>query len=125
MGGTFPVTDAPAKASGTLAYGTDMTLLDVSLRPHAVEWSSGRLQVASLDHALWFHKASDFSQWHLYVQDSPSASGGRGFNRGSIYGPGGALVSMKLNEPSAAGERGLAVNVVHVMGGVRLSVRWT
>jgi acyl-CoA thioesterase-2 len=81
-----------------LAYGTDMTLLDVSLRPHAVNWDSGRLQVASLDHALWFHKASDFSQWHLYVQDSPSASGGRGFNRGSIYGPDGALVASATQE---------------------------
>ncbi|MBP7650906.1 MAG: acyl-CoA thioesterase II [Phenylobacterium sp.] len=81
-----------------LAYGTDMTLLDVSLRPHAVNWDSGRLQVASLDHSLWFHKASDFSQWHLYVQDSPSASGGRGFNRGSIYGPDGALVASATQE---------------------------
>ena len=81
-----------------LAYGTDMTLLDVSLRPHAVDWDSGRLQVASLDHALWFHKASDFSQWHLYVQDSPSASGGRGFNRGSIFGPDGALVASATQE---------------------------
>jgi len=59
---------------------------------------SGRLQVASLDHSLWFHKASDFSQWHLYVQDSPSASGGRGFNRGSIYGPDGALVASATQE---------------------------
>lgn len=81
-----------------LAYGTDMTLLDVSLRPHGVDWNSGRLQVASLDHALWFHKASDFSQWHLYVQDSPSASGGRGFNRGSIYGPDGVLVASATQE---------------------------
>ncbi|MDO8380113.1 acyl-CoA thioesterase II [Phenylobacterium sp.] len=81
-----------------LAYGTDMTLLDVSLRPHGVDWDSGRLQVASLDHALWFHKASDFSRWHLYVQDSPSASGGRGFNRGSIYGPDGALVASATQE---------------------------
>ena len=81
-----------------LAYASDMTLLDASLRPHAVDWDSGRLQVASLDHSLWFHKASDFSQWHLYVQDSPSASGGRGFNRGSIYGPGGALVASATQE---------------------------
>ncbi|WP_310538727.1 acyl-CoA thioesterase II [Phenylobacterium sp.] len=81
-----------------LAYASDMTLLDASLRPHAVDWDSGRLQVASLDHALWFHKASDFSQWHLYVQDRPSASGGRGFNRGSIYGPDGALVASATQE---------------------------
>ena len=81
-----------------LAYASDMTLLDASLRPHAVDWDSGRLQVASLDHALWFHKASDVSRWHLYVQDSPSASGGRGFNRGSIYGPDGALVASATQE---------------------------
>lgn len=81
-----------------LAYASDMTLLDASLRPHEVEWDSGRLQVASLDHALWFHHASDFSEWHLYVQDSPSASGGRGFNRGSIFTRDGRLVASATQE---------------------------
>ncbi|HPA38255.1 MAG TPA: acyl-CoA thioesterase II [Phenylobacterium sp.] len=81
-----------------LAYGTDMTLLDCSLRPHAVVWSDGRLQVASLDHSLWFHKVTDFHQWHLYVQDSPSASGGRGFNRGAIYTRDGVLVASAAQE---------------------------
>ncbi len=81
-----------------LAYGTDMTLLDTSLRPHAVDWDNGRLQVASLDHSLWFHQHSDFSQWHLYVQDSPSASGGRGFNRGSIFNRDGRLVASAAQE---------------------------
>lgn len=81
-----------------LAYASDMTLLDASLRPHPVNWESGKLQVASLDHALWFHKASDVSEWHLYVQDSPSASGGRGFNRGSIYTRQGVLVASAAQE---------------------------
>ena len=81
-----------------LAYASDMTLLDTSLRPHGVDWNSGRLQVASLDHALWFHHPSDFSQWHLYVQDSPSASGGRGFNRGSIFSADGKLVASASQE---------------------------
>jgi acyl-CoA thioesterase II len=81
-----------------LAYASDMTLLDASLRPHPVNWDSGKLQVASLDHALWFHKPSDASQWHLYVQDSPSASGGRGFNRGSIFTQGGVLVASAAQE---------------------------
>jgi len=81
-----------------LAYGNDMTLLDCSLRPHAVVWSDGRLQVASLDHSLWFHKVTDFHQWHLYVQDSPSASGGRGFNRGAIYTRDGVLVASAAQE---------------------------
>ena len=81
-----------------LAYASDMTLLDASLRPHPVNWESGKLQVASLDHALWFHKHSDFSEWHLYVQDSPSASGGRGFNRGSIFTRDGVLVASAAQE---------------------------
>ena len=81
-----------------LAYATDMTLLDTSLRPHGIPWSEGRLQVASLDHALWFHHPSDFTQWHLYVQDSPSASGGRGFHRGSIFNQDGKLVASAAQE---------------------------
>jgi acyl-CoA thioesterase-2 len=81
-----------------LAYASDMTLLDTSLRPHAVEWNSGRLQVASLDHALWFHQPSDLTQWHLFVQDSPSASGGRGFNRGDIFSHDGRLVASAAQE---------------------------
>ena len=79
-----------------LAYGSDMSLLDASLRPHPVP--DGELQVASLDHTLWFHRPSDFSDWHLYVQDSPSASGGRGFNRGSIFDRQGRLVASATQE---------------------------
>jgi acyl-CoA thioesterase-2 len=81
-----------------LAYASDMTLLDASLRPHSVEWNSGRLQVASLDHALWFHQPSDLTQWHLFVQDSPSASGGRGFNRGDIFSHDGRLAASAAQE---------------------------
>ncbi len=93
-----PLGSDPNVHQCALAYASDMTLLDTSLRPHAVEWSSGRLQVASLDHALWFHHPSDFTQWHLYVQDSPSASGGRGFNRGSIFNQDGKLVASAAQE---------------------------
>ena len=81
-----------------LAYGSDLTLLDTSLRPHMAEVDWDSLQVASLDHALWFHRASDFSRWHLYVQDSPSASGGRGYNRGSIFAHDGRLVASAAQE---------------------------
>lgn len=81
-----------------LAYASDMSLMDASLRPHGVDWSSGRLQAASLDHALWFHRPSDLSEWHLYVQESPSASGGRGFNRGQIFTRDGRLVASAAQE---------------------------
>ena len=81
-----------------LAYASDMSLLDSSLRPHAVDWGDARLQAASLDHALWFHRPCRFSDWHLYVQDSPSASGARGFNRGAIYSQDGVLVASAAQE---------------------------
>ena len=81
-----------------LAYASDMSLMDSSLRPHAVDWDDGRLQAASLDHALWFHEPCRFSDWHLYVQDSPSASGARGFNRGAIYSQDGRLVASAAQE---------------------------
>jgi acyl-CoA thioesterase-2 len=95
---TGTLTDDIALNQCALAYASDMTLLDASLRPHSVEWNSGRLQVASLDHALWFHRPSDLTRWHLFTQDSPSASGGRGFNRGDIFSLDGALVASAAQE---------------------------
>ena len=93
-----PVGEAVHLNQCALAYGSDMTLLDTSLRPHAVDWDDGQLQVASLDHSLWFHNTSDFSDWHLYVQDSPSASGGRGFNRAMVFHHSGKLVASAAQE---------------------------
>ena len=75
-----------------LAYASDMNLLSTAMRPHRVQWQTPGLQSASLDHAMWFHKPSNFNDWHLYSQDSPSASGGRGFVRGAIYDQSGDLV---------------------------------
>ncbi|WP_397400649.1 acyl-CoA thioesterase [Phenylobacterium sp.] len=68
-----------------MAYASDMSLLGTSVRPHGVSWQTPGFQSASLDHAMWFHQPTDFNEWHLYHQESPSASGGRGFNLGSIY----------------------------------------
>ncbi len=80
-----------------LAYASDYSLLGTSMRPHGVSWMSG-VQTASLDHILWFHRSTNFSRWHLYVQDSPSASGARGFNRGAIYREDGVLIASAAQE---------------------------
>ncbi len=80
-----------------LAYASDFSLLGTAMRPHGVSWMSG-VQTASLDHILWFHRPTNFSCWHLYVQDSPSASGARGFNRGAIYREDGVLVASAAQE---------------------------
>src|SRR5262249_49884900 len=74
--------DAPALHQCVLAYASDMTILDTSLLPHGMNLFTGSLQLASLDHAMWFHRPFRADDWLLYVQDSPSASGARSFNRG-------------------------------------------
>ena len=82
-----------------LAYASDMSLLGTSIRPHGVSWQTPGVQTASLDHAMWFHRPTDFNEWHLYHQESPSASGGRGHNLGYIYrASDGALVATCAQE---------------------------
>lgn len=80
-----------------LAYASDHSLLGTCMRPHGVNWLKD-IQDASLDHIVWFHRPTNFGRWHLYVQDSPSASGARGFNRGAIYREDGVLVASTAQE---------------------------
>jgi acyl-CoA thioesterase-2 len=93
--GSLP--DDPAIHRALLAFVSDMSLLDTALLPHGKSIFSN-VQVASLDHALWFHRPFRADDWLLYVQDSPSASGARGFNRGSIYTRDGVLVASVAQE---------------------------
>lgn len=90
--------DDVALNQAALAYASDMSLLSTSMRPHGVTWASGKVQSASLDHCVWFHRPTRFSEWHLYAQDSPSASGARGFNRGAVYRADGVLVASVAQE---------------------------
>jgi len=84
-------------AQPLLAFASDATLLSTSLLPHGKSIFSN-LQVASLDHAMWFHRPIRFDDWLLYAQDSPSASGARGFSRGSIFARDGALIASVTQE---------------------------
>ena len=81
-----------------LAYASDMTLIDTSYRPHGIGWGNEKFQVASLDHAMWFHKPFTTDQWLLYQQDSPNSGGGRGFSRGAIYTQQGDLIASVAQE---------------------------
>lgn len=81
-----------------LAYASDMNLLGSSLRPHGQTWFTGNVMSASLDHALWFHGAARFEEWHLYTMDAPFTGGARGFNRGKIYNQNGVLVASVAQE---------------------------
>lgn len=81
-----------------LAYQSDMTLIDTSYRPHAIGWGNPNFQVASLDHAMWFHRPFRTDEWLLYAQDSPFSGGARGLSRGAFYTRKGELVASCAQE---------------------------
>ena len=93
-----PLPDDPRIHQCVLAYLSDWSLLDTASRPHGVSFMQENVQVASLDHAMWFHRSFRADEWLLYDQDSPSASGARGFNRGLIYNQTGKLVASTTQE---------------------------
>lgn len=80
------------------AYASDMTLLDTCLNPHAISWANPKLQSASLDHAIWFNATPNMNDWHLFDQDSPMASGGRGLNRAIVHTMDGRPVASVVQE---------------------------
>jgi acyl-CoA thioesterase-2 len=95
---TGPVPDNRLYQAAVLAYLSDMTLLDASLHAHGTSIFDQNLQVASLDHAMWFHRPDKLDDWLLYTQDSPSASGARGLTRGSLFTRSGVLIASVAQE---------------------------
>jgi len=81
-----------------VTYASDMTLLDTTLLPHRLRWSEDAIQMASLDHAMWFHRPFRADEWLLYVQDTPSTSGSRGLARGSIFTRDGSIAVSVVQE---------------------------
>ncbi len=81
-----------------LAYASDYNLLSTSILPHQHEVNIPQLQMASLDHAMWFHREFRADEWLLYAIDSPSASNTRGFTRGNFFTQSGELVASVVQE---------------------------
>jgi acyl-CoA thioesterase II len=96
--GGGPLPDDPAIHRAALAFLSDMTLLSASVVAHGRSLFEPEIQAASLDHALWLHRPFRADEWLLYVQDSPSASGARGFNRGLLYSRDRRLVASVAQE---------------------------
>jgi len=94
--GTLP--DNLALHKYLLAYASDFGLLTTSLLPHGKGVWQRDMQVASLDHALWFHGELRMDDWLLYAMDSPWAGNSRGFSRGSVYNRAGKLVASATQE---------------------------
>jgi acyl-CoA thioesterase-2 len=90
--------DDPLLHACVLAYASDLTLLGASLVPHNTYVGDPRIQTASLDHAMWFHRRFRADEWLLYDQVSPSASSSRGFSTGRIFTADGKLVASVAQE---------------------------
>ena len=90
--------DDPVIHRAALAYASDYTILESIYRRHGIAWSHPGLKSASLDHAMWFHREGRADQWLLYVQESPSAQGGRGLSLGRIFTRDGRLLATVAQE---------------------------
>lgn len=90
--------DDPIYHQAVLAYASDYGILGTALQPHGLSVRRPGIQVATLDHALWFHRRFRVDDWLLYSIDSPAAAGARGFSRGSVYTRDGTLVASVAQE---------------------------
>jgi len=90
--------DDPAAHQYLLAYASDFGLVGTALRPHGRTYWDPRMQVASIDHAMWFHRDFRMDDWLLHAMDSPRASGARGLNRGQFFTRDGELVASVAQE---------------------------
>jgi acyl-CoA thioesterase-2 len=90
--------DEPILHQAVLAYASDYGLLGTGLLPHGISFLQRRVQAASLDHAVWFHRDFRVDEWLLYSMDSPAAAGARAFTRGSLHTREGVLVASTAQE---------------------------
>jgi acyl-CoA thioesterase-2 len=90
--------DDPLLHRAAFTYASDMTLLGSSLVPHGMHVSHPKMQSASLDHTIWFHRPFRADEWLLYDQVSPSASGARGLAFGRLFTEDGVLVASVAQE---------------------------
>lgn len=92
------VPDAPQLHTALLAYASDMSFVSTAFAPHGSRDQRGAVQIASLDHAMWFHRGFDVSEWLVYIKESPAAAGARGYNRGQFYDRDGHLIASTMQE---------------------------
>ena len=93
-----PLPDDPLVHAAVMAYASDYSLLEPTLRRHGLAWRDPRLRPASLDHAMWFHRPARMDDWVLYSQESPSAQGGRGLGLGRMFTADGVLAATVAQE---------------------------
>ena len=94
--GSLP--DDPALHAYLLAYASDFAFVTTAMLPHGKSWLTPGMQVASIDHVMWFHRPFRIDEWLLYVMDSPAAQGARGLARGAVFTRDGKLVASSAQE---------------------------
>jgi len=92
------VGDDPNRHQTLIAFISDFALLGAALLPHPYTAMSKKIQAASLDHAIWFHRPGRADEYLLYSMDSPNAGGGRGFSRGQFFSADGRLIASTAQE---------------------------
>lgn len=95
---TAKLPNNPLIHQSMLAYTSDYGFLETALMPHGISITHTKLQIASLDHAIWFHRPFRLDNWLLYVADSPTAGNARGYVRGQIFDQQGNLVASTAQE---------------------------
>ncbi|HET7266855.1 MAG TPA: acyl-CoA thioesterase II [Oleiagrimonas sp.] len=95
---TEKIDDSPMLQRAMLAYASDFHLIGTATLPHGISYLSHNMQMASLDHAMWFHRPFRADEWLLYSFDSPTAQGARGLARGTIFQRNGTLVASTAQE---------------------------
>jgi acyl-CoA thioesterase-2 len=93
-----PLPDDENLHRAALAFASDYTILESVLRRHGLAWATPGIKIASLDHAMWWHRPGRVDEWLLYLQEAPSTSGGRGLAQGRIYTRSGVLVASVAQE---------------------------
>jgi acyl-CoA thioesterase-2 len=95
---TGKLPDDPALHRYLLAYASDHMFVTTALLPHGVNWLTPGMQVASLDHVMWFHRPVRVDEWLLYAMESPTAQGARGLVKGRVFTRAGVLVATAAQE---------------------------
>ena len=90
--------DDPVLHACVVTYASDMTLLDTALRPHGGSWDDEDLFMASLDHAMWFHRPVRADEWHLYEWQCHGLRGGRGMTVGNLFSQDGRHIASIAQE---------------------------
>ncbi|AXR06559.1 acyl-CoA thioesterase II [Salinimonas sediminis] len=93
-----PLADDLGLHQATLAYASDYHFLSTALQPHGIGVSDKGLRIATIDHAMWFHRPVNLNDWLLYAMESPFSGNSRGIVKGQIFNQQGELVASTMQE---------------------------